>query len=132
MTRKKYRLIAVMLQLIAQVVGGVLLFLFAPQNIFTDIGSDPLAHLCLRLAVYSNAAMALFTIFVIANTSETRWLRALAGAGAVYNFMAGADSIRTALGYAGVNVAEPVFGPAVMHGVLFILLLIAALLPEKK
>ena len=132
MTRKKYRLLAVLLQLIAQVVGGVVLFAMAPQAIFADIGSDALAQLCLRLAVYSNAGMAIFTIFVIANTSDTRWLRALAAAGAVYNFMAGADSIRTALGYAGVNVAEPVFGPTVMHGVLFVLLLVAAVLPEKK
>ena len=74
MTRKKYRLLAVLLQLIAQVMGGVVLFAMAPQAIFADIGSDPLAQLCLRLAVYSNAGMAIFTIFVIANTSKTRWL----------------------------------------------------------
>jgi hypothetical protein len=131
MTRKKYRLLAVLLQLIAQVLGGVVLFAIAPQAIFSDIGTDPLAQLCLRLAVYSNAGMAIFTIFVIANTSDTRWLRALAAAGAVYNFMAGADSLRTAFGGTGINVAEPIFGPTIMHGFLFLILLFAAVLPEK-
>ena len=132
MTRERFRLAAVILNLAFQIIGGVFLFWLAPQNIFADISSDALARLCLRLAVYSNAGMALVTILILFTTHEARWLRWLAAGGALYNILAGIDGLRAGLGISGVTMVEPVFGPAFAHMVLFLLLIIAALLPVKK
>ncbi len=132
MTRERFRYIAVLIGLIIQIVGGVLGFGFAPQAVFANIGGSALAQLCLRLAVYSNLSMALLVLLIIRYAAQSRLLRYVAAAGALYNLLAGFDSLRTAFGCTGVVLADPVFGPAVIHSLLFILLLAAALLPEEK
>ena len=132
MSRERYRFGAVLVGLIFQIVGGVLAFGFAPQAVFTDIGSEPLAQVCIRLAVYSNASMALVVALVLRFAPEPRWLRWIAAGGALYHLLAGLDGLRTALGFAEVNLAEPVLGPAIFHGVMLLILLPAALLAERK
>ncbi len=65
MTRERFRFGAVLFGLIAQIVGGVLVFGFTPQIIFADIGGDDLARLYLRLAVYSNMSMAVIVALIL-------------------------------------------------------------------
>jgi hypothetical protein len=45
---------------------------------------------------------------------------------------AGIDGLRTALGLTGVVLVDPVFGPAIAHSIMFILLITAALIPERR
>ena len=132
MTRERYRFGAVLINLIAQIIGGVFVFGFAPQFVFADIGGDALARLCLQLAVYSNVGMALVVALVLLYAREPRLLRWLAAGGALYNLLAGINGIRTALGLTGVTLAEPVFAPAVFHSAMFLLLFTAILIPEQK
>lgn len=131
MTREQYRYSAVLLGLITQIAGGVIAFLFAPQAIFADIESNELARLALRLAVYSNLSMAIIVAFILRHAAEPRWLRWVAAAGATYHMLAGIDGVRTALGITNINLVAPVFGPAISHGVMFLILLAAVLIPEK-
>jgi disulfide bond formation protein DsbB len=84
MTRERFRFGAVLFNLIAEIIGGVLVFGFAPQIIFADIGGDDLARLCLRLAVYSNAGMILVVALVLRYAPQPRLLRWLAAGGALY------------------------------------------------
>ncbi len=132
MTRERFRFGAVLLGLIAQIVGGVLVFWLAPQIIFADIDSDELAQLCLRLAAYSNISMALVVALILRYAPEPRLLRWLAAGGALYHLLAGVDGLRTALGLNGVVLVEPVFGPTIAHSLMFLLLITAALLPEQR
>jgi hypothetical protein len=132
MAREKYRFGAVLFDLIFQIVGGIIVFGFSPGFIFADIGGDKLAQLCLQLAVYSNVGMALITALVLFYAREPRLLRWLAAGYALYNLLAGINGIRTALGLTGVTLSEPVFGPAVFHTVMFLVSLVAVLIPEKK
>lgn len=132
MTRERYRFVAVLIGLIFQIVGGVLAFGFVPQAVFADIGSDDLARVCLRLAVYSNVSMALVVALVLRYAPEPRWLRWLAAGGALYHLLAGVDGLRTALGLAGVTLVEPVFGPTIFHSFMFLVLLTAVLIPEQQ
>ena len=132
MARERFRFGAVLFNLIAQIIGGVLVFGFTPQIIFADIGGDDLARLCLRLAVYSNAGMILVVALVLRYAPQPRLLRWLAAGGALYHLLAGADAVRTALGLAGVTLVEPVFGPTVLHSLMFLVLIIAALIPEQR
>ena len=44
MSRERYRFIAVLVALIGQILGGVLLFGFAPQAVWVDINNDALAQ----------------------------------------------------------------------------------------
>ncbi len=132
MTRERYRFGAVLFGLIAQIVGGIIAFGLAPHVIFADIATDDLARLCLRLAVYSNASMALLVALVLFYARKPRWLRWIAAAGALYHLLAGVDALRTVLGFVDVVLNEPVFGPTVLHGLTFVVLLTAALIPEKK
>lgn len=131
MTRERYRFGAILIGLIFQIVGGVLVFGLAPQAVFADIGNDALAQQCLRLAVYSNISMALVIALVLRFAPEPRWLRWLAASGAIYQLLAGVDGLRTALGLTEVTLVEPVFGPAIFHSFMFLVLLIAALMPEQ-
>ena len=132
MTRERYRFGAVLFGLVAQIVGGIIAFGLAPHVIFADIATDDLARLCLRLAVYSNASMALLVALVLVFARQPRSLRWIAAAGALYHLLAGVDGLRTALGFVDVVLNEPVFGPAALHGLTFVVLLAAALIPEKK
>ena len=132
MTRERFRFGAVLFNLIAQVIGGVLVFGFTPQIIFADIGGDELAQLCLRLAVYSNASMILVVALVLRYAPQPRLLRWLAAGGALYHILAGTDAVRTALGFADVTLVEPVFGPTILHSLMFLVLIVAALIPEKR
>ena len=132
MTRERYRFGAVLFGLIAQIVGGVIAFGLAPHAIFADIASNDLARICLRLAVYSNASMALLVALILFYARKPRWLRWIATAGTLYHLLAGVDGLRTALGFANVVLNEPVFGPTVFHGVTFVILITAALVPEQQ
>ena len=132
MTRERYRFGAVLIGLIFQIVGGVFVFGLAPQAVFADIGNDALAQQCLRLAVYSNIGMALVIALVLRYAPDPRWLRWLAAGGAVYQLLAGVDGLRTALGLNGVSLVEPVFGPAIFHSLMFLVLLVAVLIPEQR
>ena len=132
MTRERYRFVAVLISLIGQIVGGVLVFGFAPHLVFADIGGNDLARLCLQLAAYSNAGMALVIALVLFSAPEPRWLRWLAAGGALYQILAGQNALRTALGLTGVTLVEPVFAPAIFHSVMFLVLLTAALIPEQR
>ena len=75
--------------LIAEIIGGLLVFGLSPQIIFADIGGDDLARLCLRLAVYSNASMVLVVALVLRYAPEPRLLRWLAAGGALYHSLLG-------------------------------------------
>jgi hypothetical protein len=132
MTRERFRFGVVLLGLIAQIVGGALVFGFIPHMVFADINSAALARQCLRLAVYSNLSMALLVAFILRYAREPRLLRCVAGGGALYHVLAGIDALRTALGLTDIVLVEPVFGPAVAHACMFLLLITAALLPEKR
>jgi hypothetical protein len=76
--------------------------------------------------------MALVVAFVLRYAPEPRWLRWIAAGGALYHLLAGLDGLRTALGFAGVSLVEPVFGPAVFHCLMLLVLLPAALIPAQK
>lgn len=132
MTRERYRFAAVLIGLIAQIVGGVLAFGLAPHNIFADIDSNDLAQACLRLAVYSNISMALIVAMILRYVPEPRLLRWLAAGGALYHLFAGFDGLRTALGFNGVNLVGPIFGPAIFHCLMFLILFSAVLIPERE
>jgi hypothetical protein len=118
--------------LIAQIVGGVIAFLLSPQAVFADIESNELARACLRLAVYSNLSMAIIVAYILLKARKPRWLRWVAAAGVAYHILAGIDGARTALGMTGVTLVEPVFGPAIFHGIMFLILLVAVLIPEQQ
>lgn len=130
MSREKIRLGIVLLALLAQAVGGVAGFLLAPEAIFADIGSDPLARLCLRLAAYTNAATVVMLAGVLWHTRSPGVLRWLAGGGLVYHALAGADAA-IALSTSSVALAEPAAGPAAFHATMATLLLAAVLLPSS-
>ncbi len=132
MTRERFHFGVVLLELIAQIAGGVVLFGVAPQAVFADIGSDELARLCLRLAAYTNLSMALVIALVLYYAPQPRLLRWLSAAGALYNLLAGLDSLCTVLGFTGIHLVEPVFGPAIAHWFLFVLLAIATAIPEQR
>jgi hypothetical protein len=132
MTRERFRFGVVVLGLVAQIVGGVVLFGLVPQAVFVDIGGDDLARLCLRLAVYSNLSMALVIALALFYAPRPQLLRWLAAGGALYNLLAGLDGLRTALGFTGVNLTEPIFGPAIVHCFMFVVLATAALIPEQQ
>lgn len=132
MSRERYRFGVVLVGLIFQLVGGVFAFGFVPQAIFADIGGDALAQACLRLAVYGNVSMVVVVALVLRYAPEPRWLRWLAAGGVAYHLPAGVDGLRTALGLSGVTLVEPVFGPAIFHTIMFVLLLTAVLLPEQQ
>ncbi len=132
MTRERFRFGAVFLGLIGQIVGGIIVFGFVPQVVFIDISSDDLARLTLRLAVYSNASMALVVALILRYAPNPRLLRWLAAGGALYHMLAGGDSLRTAWGLTGINLAEPVFGPTIAHCFTFLVLITAALIPEQQ
>lgn len=114
------------LALAAQGFGGVLGFALAPQAVFADIGADPLAALCLRLAAWSNLSMLVLAGAVLARDREGRWHRWLAVAWLAYHVPAGLEA---GLAVAGdsVRLADPALGPAILHGVLTGLLIFAAL-----
>lgn len=131
MKRERFRFGAVLIGLIAQIIGGVLGFGLAPQFIFADIGGDNLAQLCLRLAVYSNVSMALVVVLALRYAPEPRFLRWIAAGGTLYHLLAGVDSLRTALGFTDINLVEPVFGPTIAHSFMFLVLITAALIPEQ-
>ena len=103
MTRESYRFIAVLINLIFQIVGGVFVFGFNPGFVFADIGGDKLAQLCLQLAAYSNVGMALIVILVLFYAREPHLLRWLAAGYALYNLLAGINGIRTAMGLTSVK-----------------------------
>ncbi len=132
MTRERFRFGAVIFGLIGQIIGGILLFGFAPHAVFADIPNDELAQLCLRLAVYTNASMAIVVTYILLYKREPRLLRWVAAAGALYHLLAGVDGLRTALGLTGINLVDPVSGPAVAHTISFLVLITAALLPERE
>ncbi len=132
MSRERFRFAAVLLNLIAQIVGGVIVFGFTPQVIFADIGNDDLARLCLQLAVYSNVGMALVIALILRYAPEPRLLRWLAAGGALYHLLAGLNGLRTALGLTGVVLVEPVFGPTIAHSFMFLVLITAVLIPERR
>ena len=129
--RERFRFGAVLIGAIAQIIGGVLIFGFAPQIIFVDISGNNLALLSFRLAAYGNISMALITLLILYYAPEPRLLRWLAAGGALYQLLAGLDSLRTALGLTGVNVVEPVLGLILAHSFMFLLLISSALLPEQ-
>lgn len=132
MTRERFRFGVILVGLIAQILGGVLLFGLAPHLVFADINNNALAQVCIRLAVYSNISMVVLVALVLRYAPEPRWLRWVAAANAVYHLLAGVDGLRTALGYSGVTLVEPVFGPAIFHTIMFLVLLAAALIPERQ
>lgn len=132
MTRERFRYGAVLIGLIFQIVGGVLAFGFAPQAVFANIGDNNLAQACIRLAVYSNISMAVVVALILRHAPQPRWLRWIAAGGAIYHVLAGVDGLRTALGITGVTLVEPIFGPALFHSFMFLVLAIAALIPEQQ
>ncbi|MBN2503398.1 MAG: hypothetical protein JXB38_21660 [Anaerolineales bacterium] len=132
MARERYRFIAVLINVIFQIIGGIFVFWFNPGFVFSDIGGDKLAQLCLQLAAYSNIGMALVVALILVYAREPRLLRWVAAGYAVYNLLAGINGIRTAMGLTGVTLSEPVFGPAVSHTIMFLIALSALLIPGQK
>lgn len=98
---------------------GGLGFALAPGAVFSDIGGDALARLCLRLAAYTNVTVAAFSAFLLVTVPDRRVLRALAAAGATYHLLAGLDAIVTPVALAGPH-------PAPFHGFSALLLAMAA------
>lgn len=112
---------------LAQVLGGVLAFSLAADKVFVGLASDPVARQCLRLAVYGNLGAAVLSLGVLLRAPSHFWLRLLALAGLAYHLPAGVDGFNAA--QAGGVLLPPSFGPALFHGVMAALLVIAALYP---
>jgi len=98
---------------LAQLAGGVLAFSLAPDVVFADIGSDPLARTCLRLAAWANLSAAMVGGWLVARGEG---LVVLGVAHLVYHLLA---AVEGGLAWAsdGVVLAAPQLGPLGFHSV---------------
>lgn len=111
-------------------VMGAIGFIVAPERVFAEIGADPLARFCLRLAAFAHLGLASATLGLLWR-ADRHTARVLAAASALYHALAGA-SAAWALAGNEVVLTAPREGPLVFHLVMGLALCFVAVAPEAS
>ena len=118
----------VVFAILAQV-GGVYGLSCAPDAVFANIADDAMARFGLRLTAWAHAAYAALALSLLP-TADRTVVRKIAAASALYHVLAGIEAWG-ALHAVDIVLAEPRFGPIVLHGSLVSMLVPVAVWPSR-
>lgn len=111
-----------LLNAVPQALLGVGLFALSPETVFPGI--DATGALCLRLAAFSNVPQVILVAYALLRRVDLAFQRVMVLAFASYHLLAFAQAALLAFVLPPSALGEACRGPAVFHGLFFLVLAI--------